>query len=212
VTVTKWMILFSLPLLLLFVFVPSRSLDFVYGPTYAVVVLPLQITVIGAFLTTAFGPSTNAQVAFGQTRLLAYNAVAAAAADLGIAFVLVPSEGLTGAAIAWGVANVLYTGLSLLELALLTGVHPFRPHFALPLIVTAVPIAVVLALAPVTYPLWSLPVIGVGIAGLFVLVVLVTRSVDEGDRLLLDAVEGLIGRPLPLVRRLGRLGTPRPKT
>jgi O-antigen/teichoic acid export membrane protein len=210
VTVTKWMILFSLPLFLLFVFLPSRSLDFVYTAKYAVVVLPLQITVTGAFLTTAFGPAANAQVAFAQTRLLAYNAIAAAGVDLGVAFALVPSEGMTGAAIAWGLANVVYSALSLIELASLTGVHPFRPHFVVPLVVTAVPIAAVLAFAPVTYPLWSLPAIALGIALLLVLVVLLTRSIDEGDRLLLGAIEGLVGRPLPLLRRIGRIGVPRP--
>jgi len=212
VTVTKWMILLSLPLFLLFVFLPSRSLDFVYGPTYAVVLLPLQVTVLGAFLTTAFGPAANAQVAFGQTRFLAYNSVAAAAVDLGLAFALVPSEGITGAAIAWAAANVVYAALSLVEIGFFTGVHPFRPHFLVPLLATAVPIAAFLALAPVTYPLWSLPVIGLAIAALFVVVVLLTRSVDEGDRLLLGALEGLLGRPLPWLRRIGRVGVPRPKS
>ena len=211
VTVTKWMILFSLPLFLLFVFLPSRSLDFVYTAKYAVIVLPLQITVTGAFLTTAFGPASNAQVAFGQTRLLAYNSIAGAAVDVGVAFALVPSHGMTGAAIAWALANVVYTGLSLVELTYLTGVHPFRPHFVVPLLVTSVPVAAFLVLAPFTFPLWSLPVMGFGIAGLLVLAVLLTRSVDEGDRLLLGAVEGLVGRPLPLLRRIGRVGVPTPR-
>jgi stage V sporulation protein B len=212
VTVTKWMILFSLPLFLLFVFLPSRSLNLVYTSSYATVVLPLQITAAGAFLTTVLGPAANAQVAFGQTRLLAFNSVVAAAVDLGVAFLLVPSQGITGAAAAWALANVVYTALSLAELAYLTGVHPFRPHFVVPLLVTSVPVAAILALVPVAYPLWTLPVLGLGIAGLFVLVVLVTRSVDEGDQLLLGAVEGLVGRPLLLLRRIGRIGLPRPKT
>ena len=212
VTVTKWMILFSLPLFLLFVFLPSRSLDFVYTAKYAVIVLPLQITVTGAFLTTAFGPASNAQVAFAQTRLLAYNSAVAAAVDLGLAFALIPSDGLTGAALAWALANVVYTGLSLVELAYLTGVHPFRPHFVVPLLVTSIPVALVLLFWPFPFPLWSLPVMGFGIAGLLVLVVLLTRSVDEGDRLLLGAVEGLVGRPLPLLRRIGRIGIPGPRS
>jgi O-antigen/teichoic acid export membrane protein len=210
VTVTKWLILFSLPLFLLFVFVPGRSLDFVYGAKYSSVIVPLEITALGAFLTTALGPAANAQVAFGQTRLLAYNSVIAAGVDLGLSFALVPSEGITGAAIAWAAANVMYSALSLFELALLTGVHPFRPHFFVPVLVTAVPIAAVLALAPVAYPFWSLPLLGIAIAGVFLVVVLLTRSVDEGDRLLLGALEGLVGRPLPLLRRIGRAGLPRP--
>jgi O-antigen/teichoic acid export membrane protein len=209
VTVTKWMILFSLPLLLLFVFLPHESLDFVYGPQYDSVIAPLQLAVAGAFVSTLLGPAANAQVAFGQARLLAYNATAAAALDLGLAFVLIPAYGIPGAAAAWAAANIAYTGLSLAELAWLTGVQPFRPHFVVPLVVTAVPVAAVLALAPWHYPLWSLPVIGLGIAGLFLVVMLLTRSVDEGDRLLLGAIEGLLGRPIPFLRRIGRLGVPR---
>ena len=210
VTVTKWMILFSLPLLLLFLFAPGRSLDFVYGATYSVTVLPLQITVVGAFLTTVFGPAGNAQVAFAQTRLLAVNSVASVLVDLALAFVLVPEYGMTGAAIAWAAATVTSTGLSLVELAVITSVHPFRPHFLVPLLVTALPVGAVLFFLPFALPLWSLPVIGLAIAGVFVLAVLGTRSIDEGDRLLLRAVEGLFGRPLPLLRRIGRLGLRRP--
>jgi O-antigen/teichoic acid export membrane protein len=211
VTVTKWMILFSLPLFLLFVFVPGRSLDLVYGSAYAVIVLPLQIVATGAFLTTALGPAANAQVAFGQTRLLAINSVIAGAIDIGAAVALVPPYGLTGAAVAFAAANVAYVALSLGELAYFTGVHPFRPHFLVPLVVTAIPVAALLAFAPVTWPLWSLPLVGIGIAFLFVLVVLGTRSVDDGDRMLLGALENLFGRPLPLLRRIGRLGLPRTK-
>jgi O-antigen/teichoic acid export membrane protein len=210
VTVTKWMILLSLPLFLLFVFLPGRSLDFVYGPRYATIVLPLQIVVVGAFLTTVLGPAANAQVALGQTRLLAYNALASAAIDLGLSFALVPSYGMTGAAIAWAGGNAAYAALSLLEIAWIARVHPFRPHFFVPLLATAVPVALLLELAPFTFPLWALPALGLGFAALFLLVVLATRSVDDGDRMLLGAVEGLLGRPLPLLRRLGRLGLPRP--
>ena len=212
VTVTKWMILFSLPLLLLFFFLPGQSLDFVYGSQYSRIVAPLQLVVLGAFVTTVLGPAANAQVAFGQARLLAYNATAAAVLDIGLAVALVPSYGITGAAAAWAAANVAYTGLSLAELAWITRVQPFRPHFVVPLVVTAIPVALILALAPWHYPLWSLPVIGLGIALLFLVVMLLTRSVDEGDRLLLGAIEGLLGRPLPLLRRIGRLGVPRQRS
>ena len=205
-TATKWMILFSLPLFLLFFLLPSLSLGFVYGPTYTSVVVPLQITVLGAFATTLLGPSTTTQVVYGQTSQLMYNSIAAGLVDLGVAFALVPGLGYTGAAIAWAAANVTYTGLSLGELAYLSDVHPFRRDFVVPLLVTALPMgALLLVLAASIHYLW-LPVLGFGIAGLFVVFVLLTKSVDEGDRLLLDAVERLVGFPLAWVRRIGRYG------
>jgi O-antigen/teichoic acid export membrane protein len=203
-TVTKWMILISLPLFLLFFFLPSASLGFVYGSKYTSVVLPLQITVAGAFATTILGPAAAVQVAYGQTRLLATNAIVAGIVDVVVAFALVPFYGYVGAAIAWGVANAAYSVLSLVELGVITGVHPFRWHFVAPLVTTAFPIGVALLILEPTLPWWVLPILGFGFAAVFVGLVLATRSVDEGDRLLLEAVERLIGRPLPFVRRLGR--------
>jgi O-antigen/teichoic acid export membrane protein len=203
-TVTKWMLLFSLPLFVLFFFDSSASLYFVYGPRYETVVLPLEIVVSGAFATTLFGPGSAAQIAFGQTRLVAYNSLVAAVMDVGLAFWLVPTYGYVGSAIAWATAGGTAAGLSVLELAVLKGVHPFRAHVLVPLLVTGVPLGVLLAVLHPHLPFWSLPVIAVGIALLFVGVVFVTRSIDRGDQLFLHVVEELLGRQVPLVRRLAR--------
>jgi O-antigen/teichoic acid export membrane protein len=204
-TVTKWMALFSLPLFVLFFFLPSRSLGFVYGSNYVSVTLPLEIIVLGAFASTLFGPGSATQVALGQTRLVAINSAAAAAVDVGLAFWLVPVYGSVGAAIAWASAATLASGLALGELALLSGIHPFRAHSLVPLAVTGIPVGVVLGVLHPTLPYWTLPILGLGVAGLFILVVMATRSVDRGDRLLLEVIERMLGRPLPLVRRVGRL-------
>lgn len=206
VTVTKWMILVSLPLFLLFFFLPSSSLGFVYGQGYTSVVLPLQITALGAFVTTLLGPAAMLQVAFAQTRLLMYNSIVAGVADVVLSLALVPPYGFVGAAIAWTISNALYTALSLVELAVLAGVHPFRHHFVVPLTATALPVGAALAVFSPAVGGFGLVGLALVLAGAFVLLVLVTRSVDEGDRLLLEAVERLLGRRLGLLRRLGRLG------
>jgi O-antigen/teichoic acid export membrane protein len=204
-TVTKWLILVSLPLFLLFFFLPSSSLNFVYGPAYSTTVLPLQIVVVGAFATTILGPAPTGQVAFGHANALAVNAVVAGLVDVVVAFALVPTYTYVGAAIAWSAANATYTALSAAQLAASSRVHPFHRHFVVPVVATAVPVGLLLWALHPTIPFgWKLPVLGLGIAGLFVVLVVVTRSIDEGDRLLLEAVERLLGRPLPFVRRLGR--------
>src|SRR5579871_986710 len=203
-TATKWMVLASLPLFLVFFFYTPRALAFVYGSSYVASIVPLQLIVLGSFLSTLVGPSSALQVSYGQTRLLLLNTVAAALVDVVLSLALVPTYGITGAALAWAVANVIYPTLSLAQLEASHGVHPFRRHFVVPLVVTTVPVAAVFLLAPFTPPLWSLPVIVLAAAGLFILVVLATGSLDEGDRLLLSAVEGMLGRPVPGVRWLAR--------
>jgi O-antigen/teichoic acid export membrane protein len=203
-TATKWMILTSLPLFLIFFFLPARSLGFVYGSTYSVGSTTLKLLVAAAFASTLVGPSTATQVSYGQTRLLMYNTIAAGAADLILSVVLIPPFGTDGAAVAWGVATALVPALSALELAILQDVHPFHPHYVIPLLVTSVPLAVAFVFVPLSVPLWALPLLVLGIALLFLMVVFATGSVDTGDRLLLEVVEGFIGRRVPLVRTVAR--------
>lgn len=213
-TATKWMVLASLPLFLVFFFYTPRALAFVYGSSYVASIVPLQVIVLGSFLSTLVGPSGALQVSYGQTRLLLLNTVAAAGVDLLLSIALVPTYGITGAAVAWAVANVVYPTLSLVQLATSHGVHPFRRHFVVPLLATTVPLAALFLLAPFTPPLWTLPVLVLAAAGVFVLVVLATGSLDEGDRLLLGAIEGMLGRRVPGVRwlghHIGRISSARP--
>lgn len=210
VTATKWVLLTSLPIFLVFAFLPVQSLNFVYGAGYATSTLTLEILLVGALVSTLVGPSSVAQVAFGHTRLLFYNTLASAGADVALGLVLVPAWGIVGAAVAWSTGIALLPVLSLIELAAMEGVHPFERHFLLPLTLTAVPVGAFLLLAPIAYPYWALPGIALGAAGLFLLAVVATHSIDDGDRLLLEAVERLLGRRLPFVRWLAAFGRSAP--
>ncbi len=205
-TVTKWLAGFSIPLFLLFFVLPSASLGFVYGPEYASIVAPLEITVLGALAVTLLGPSPTMQVALGNTRQLLVSSAIAGGLDVGLALLLVPSEGYVGAAIAWACANVAYSGVCLVQLALAEKIVPIRRTFLLPLLATLLPVGGALFVVRSRIPGWELPVLGLAIAGAYVALILLARAFDEGDRLLLESVEEWIGRPLPLVRRLARRG------
>ena len=203
-TATKWTVLTSLPFFLLFFFLPLGSMAFVYGANYALDATTLQVLVVGAFLSTLVGPSTQGQVAYGQTTLLLVNTLAAAVADLVLAFTLVPVYGILGAAIAWTAANALLPMLSALQLATTQQVHPFRPHYLVPLACTVLPLALLFLLVPIHPPPLTLPLLGIGIGACYGLAVWGTGSIDDGDRMLLEVVEGWMGFRLPLVHRLGR--------
>jgi O-antigen/teichoic acid export membrane protein len=203
-TATKWTLVVALPLFMVFFFFPGQSLGFVYGSAYSTTILPLRIVVLGGFISSLFGPASAAQIAYGRTQLVLLNTLIAASADVVLSFALIPDHGSAGAAIAWSVSTILFPLLSTIELGLLEGLHPFGRHYLIPLAVTGVPLGLLFGLVPFHPAYWVLPVIAVSIAVLFVVVVLGTRSVDRGDRMLLEALEKFLGRPLPWVRRLGR--------
>jgi O-antigen/teichoic acid export membrane protein len=204
VTPTKWMVLVSLPLFVVFAFLPGPSLGLVYGTLYESHALPLAILATGAFLSTLAGPASATQVALGQTRLLVYNNAITGVVDIVLSLVLIPRFGISGAALAWGVANALNPMLSMVELAVLSNVHPLRAHYVVPVVGTTVPFILLFLLVRVPVPLWALPVLVLGIALTYLLVVLLTASFDRGDRLVLEVIESMIGRPLPIVRRVAR--------
>lgn len=208
-TATKWMILTSLPLFLVFVFYPGPSLGFVYKASYAATTLPLQILVVGAFAATVIGPATAAQVSFGQTRPLLYNNLAAAGANALLSLSLIPAYGDVGAAVAWSTASALVPALSIAELAWTHGVHPFQRHYLVALLGTGIPVGALFLLLPITPAASTLVLLVLGVALVFVLVVVLTRSLDRGDRLLLEAVERMLGRPLPGARWIARHFPPR---
>lgn len=202
VTMTKWTLLTSLPLLLVFTVFPGPSLGFVYGETYAHTTVPLQILAVGAFASVLVGPSTYAQIALGQPRLLALNATASAVADLAVAAVLVPTYGSVGAAVAWATATALYPALSLVEIGLSHNIHPFRRHFLFPIAATAVPlVGVFLVILPIAPP-WALPILALLVVPWFFGAVLLTRSVDTGDIRLVRLLECLLGIKFGRLRRL----------
>jgi O-antigen/teichoic acid export membrane protein len=203
-TATKWTLVVSLPLFLVFFFFPSESLGFVYGARYSATVLPLRIVVLGGFVSSLFGPASAAQIAFGRTQMVLLNTVIAAGADVGLGLALIPAHGSVGAAVAWAVSSVLFPLLSTVELALLEGLHPFERHYLLPLAATGVPAGLVFGLSSFHPSDAALVALALGLSLAFILVVLGTRSVDRGDRLLLEAVERFLGRPLPVIRRVGR--------
>ncbi|HEV2520157.1 MAG TPA: flippase [Thermoplasmata archaeon] len=204
VTATKWMVLVSLPLFIVFVFLPGPSLGLVYGTAYQSHVLPLEVLATGAFVSTLAGPAAATQISLGQTRLLVYNNAATGAIDILLSVTLIPSMGIVGAAIAWAVSNAVNPVLSMVELAVLSDVHPMRAHYVVPVVGTTVPLVLIFRLVPVPSPFWFLPVLVLLIAAVFILVVFLTASVDRGDRLVLEVLEGMIGRPLGIVRRVAR--------
>jgi O-antigen/teichoic acid export membrane protein len=203
-TSTKWMALFSLPLFLAFFFLPGTSLELVYGANYTAVVLPLQIVSLGAFVTTLLGPTFAAQISFGHTRLLIVNGAVAAVTDVALSLALAPSLGYVGAAIAWASANVAFDALSLAELALMTGTNPIRRNLVVPLLATALPVGGLLFAFRPPLSIWLLPGLVFGIGALYLFAIWATQSADDGDRLLLEAVEQLTGRSFRLVRKLSR--------
>ena len=200
VTVTRWMVLLTIPLTYLFFFAPAFSLAFTFGPNQVAGADSLRILVLTNTVAILLGPSTATLGGLGRTRSVLRWTVVSTVANIGLCFLLIPPYGMIGAAVAWSVARLLFPGLALIEVYYLHGITPFHGTFTKPLVLST------LVLIPVFFfwprpTEWMLPLLIALPFVVFALAILATRSVDAGDLVFVRSAEGRF----PALARLRRL-------
>jgi O-antigen/teichoic acid export membrane protein len=197
----RWILVLSIPLFLLFLLLPSQSVIALFGHRYAAAAFPLQLLALTAFASSIIGPSNACLAGIGRNRAQLTSATLSAATNLVLSFTLIPTYGVLGAAIAWGVARALYPASNLLILYRDYGVHPFRPVLVRPLLVTlAITVPLFLAIPYLTSANWVVFPLFFVATGIFVAVVIGTRSLVPDDLIFVTALERISGRRLPRLR------------
>ena len=202
VTTARWVLLFTVPMFFVFGLLPDDSLAVVFGHPYTVGSLALVLVTVGALVSVVFGPVNVTLAGMGNVRPLLFATAVSAVANVALSFTLIPTYGLIGAAVAWSVARVLYPATGALSLYLGHRITPLRRTLVLPLGVSlGVGIPLFLIVGVIPHPDWIvIPLYFVGV-GIFLAALLVTRSIETGDMVICQILEGLLQRPLPRLER-----------
>ena len=145
-TVTRWIFLFSVPILVFTILYAIPLLEAFYGATFVPGFMALSILITGFFFVGAVGPTQDMLKAIGKPRYDLINTIIAAGANIVLNLTLIPLYGITGAAIATASSYILWNVLSLVEVYLVLKIHPYSWAYFKPII----------ALAITTVPLWFL--------------------------------------------------------
>lgn len=124
-TSTAWLMLLSWPLYLTMI-VMAPSLLAVFGERYLVAEPVLMILGGAMLVATAVGPVDIVLLMSGKSVWNLLNTTVAVTANIGLNLLLIPSLGITGAAIAWAVSILLNNLLPLLQVWRVAGVLPFE--------------------------------------------------------------------------------------
>jgi O-antigen/teichoic acid export membrane protein len=201
VTATRWTLFLSFPLLLLFGILPQLTIRELFTARYLPAAFPLQFLVLTAFLSTALGPVNATLAGLGKKANQATSAVVSATTNVILSFALIPTYGVLGAAIAWGVARALYPALGLSLLNREFGIHPFRAILIQPLAVSlAIGVPLFVGLHYLPTPGWAIFPLFFVATGIYALSLLLTKSLARGDFTLVEMVERVVGRPFPKLR------------
>lgn len=202
-TATKWSLMTSIPLVTVFVLYPAGTLGLIYGGSYQLASGVLLVSAASIFAGSLFGPASVALVAFGRTRLLALNSVISVTANIAASLTLIPAFGMLGGAYAAAVGRLTFGGLCLAQVIYYFQLHPFDRRFLKSLSTSLVGTFLILIPLNLHPGLIALALLVVGVGFFVALCVLVTKSVDTTDVLLLEVAEGILGRRLNRLRKLG---------
>jgi O-antigen/teichoic acid export membrane protein len=217
VTAGRWVMIFTVPMFFVFGLLPGDSLTAVFGATYSSGAEALLVVTAAGLLSVAFGPVNATLGGMAMTRPLLFATAVSAISNIILSFALIPTYGLMGAAVAWSVARVAYPAAGALALYQSHRITPLTRNFVLPLgLSLAIGVPFFILVGYVHHPVWIVfPIYFVGVL-IFIGAILLTRSVEEGDLVIVRIAERTLHRRFPRIegflQRFAQPGTfPDPK-
>lgn len=204
--VTKWVLIITLPLLLVFVAFPETVIGITFGEKYVPGSLVLVVLSFGFFSNVMTGPNGNALIALGETRFIMLVNAFVAIVNFGLNLILIPRFSILGAAVATAVSYTLLNSLSSLELFSETGIHPVSLSAVKLIVGSVLALVVTYNLVPRLgrgYYVWSMFVV-LSFSVVYPLVVLSLVEFTEEEIEIVGQVETRVKTDLELLKKLMR--------
>ncbi len=192
--VAKWLFLVSLPLFAAYVLFPGLVVSVVFGARYIGGSVALVVLSLGFIFHVLMGLNGMSLVALGETRLIALYNLVAALLNVVLNALLIPVYGIVGAAAATAASYILGNTLSTLRLYKEYRVQPFYASY-----VKTLGIAFLLLIALKALSMRAPGWLGAGLyislyMIFFLLLLVVTRSIDREDVELLRVLRGVLAQ------------------
>ncbi|MDP2315340.1 MAG: polysaccharide biosynthesis C-terminal domain-containing protein [Pseudomonadota bacterium] len=193
-TVTRWAVALAMPPLVVCAVLPGAVLG-LWPNGSPEAIDALRITCAAQLLCTGVGSVNYLLIMAGHQRATLLNGIPAMALNLALSYALIPTLGVTGAAIANAIATMTANGVGLWQVRMALGIHPFDRAFLRPLVAGLPCAAVAWAVgawvdAP---PLVTVAIAGIG-GGVVFLAALRALGLDADDRVVVDAIVAKVRR------------------
>lgn len=127
---TKWVVLLTLPIVVVFVAAPRLYLGTLFTSEYTAGALAFTVLVTGHFVNSLAGPDGKTIEGLGFSRLILLNTVAMLSVNVGLNILLIPRYGITGAGIATGSALTVSAVMGVAEIYYVSSATPFTVSYA----------------------------------------------------------------------------------
>jgi O-antigen/teichoic acid export membrane protein len=200
---TKWSFLATLPIFFVLFLFPGVVLNLLFGSRYIDAAVALQILSLGLFVGTTTGHNYNTLIAMGKTNTLMHIFLISGITNIILNIALIPSLGIIGAAIASAFAVAMANIIISIKLYQFSKIHPLTKNYLKPIIISILVTFIIYIVAKkflIVTP-WTLLVLFVLFLLIYALLLLLTKSFDNEDVMILLEIEKRFGMNLTLIKR-----------
>ncbi|RDZ63871.1 hypothetical protein C5B90_12225 [Haloferax sp. Atlit-12N] len=205
-TITKWSVILTLPVVLVFVFESDRIVNFLFGPAYESAALPLAILCGGLFVRSLTGPNGDMVQAIKNTRIEFVSGIGGVVANFTLNLIFIPAYGIAGAALATVAGYTVYNVIELYLIYERVGVTPFSSNIVKPILLSTVLTYFIHNQINLSKPIISIITMAAMTTLLVLSSVILTNSIEDTDMVLLDKFEKKVGRDLRFTRKVLEYG------
>lgn len=201
---TKWVFSITIPILFIFLFFPYTVIKFLFGNSYVSGAIVLPVLSIGFFTHTFLGPNGSTLISFGKTKVLMYASLISAILNIILNILLIPSYNILGASIATTSSLILANVILSISLYYRFKVHPFTRNYLKPVIIMFIFILFYYFLFSKIFEIQVIHTILFFFSSIlvYILILILTKSIEKEDLILLSSFEKKIGIKFSFVRKL----------
>jgi len=196
----KWVFMANLPIFILIFVFPGAAINILFGSQYLVAQNILRILIFGSFIASIAVISNNLLSMAGKSKLVLVDIVIASIINIILNFILIPtpvifgidnSLGINGAAVATALSMIFLNCLFFFQAKKYLGIMPLRAKMINILLIGAIS-ALGLFYLRSQFPSQNIilvALLALGFLGVYALLVLLSRSLDENDWGIIRAVK-----------------------
>lgn len=205
-TVTKWVFMIMLPMVLLMMLFSEQVLYILYGSPYVIGALSLCILAIGNLIISLFYLTNQLLPTTGRTKLVLLNMCIGAVFNVILNYSLIPIYGIKGAAFATTTSFLIVALCAFGEVYHLTKIQPFKASYAKIGFASLISLVVIYVITRFVFnndiPVIVLVAMFVLYMVLYMGLLLVLRSFEEEDIIIMKAIEKKLGLKSTWIRSI----------
>ena len=206
-TVTKWIFMINLILLSMFIIFPKKILLTLFGSSYVSGYSALIALSIGSFFYALSLTSNQLLLVYERTKTISLITSIGALMNIIFNFILIPKYGILGAGIATAISLIIMSLSFFIISFKITKINPYKSPYQriiISAIISSIAAYYLIKLFNFLPNLMSLILTAIILSVFYFITLLITRSINEDDLIILRLIQNKLNIRIPFLNKLIR--------